>query len=206
MLRATKNACPPVQRAAAVVLAAGASRRFGDAKLLASLGGKPIVQHVIDAANASRAADVLIVIGHRADDLLAAATLGRARVVRNPDHASGQSTSLRAAVRDAGDADAVVVLLADQPGVTAALIDALVATQQETRACAVVCSWQGHRSPPTLLHRSLWPEVDALRGDVGAREILAGRQDVAVLDVAPALARLDDVDRREDLDRLDQGM
>ena len=199
-----KDACPPVQRAAAVILAAGESRRFGESKLRATLHGRPLVQHAIDAADASSCADVILVVGHRADELLDAARPGRARIVPNPEYAAGQSTSLRAGIRAAGDADAVVVLLADQPGVTAALIDALVERQRTSGAAAVICAHEGRRSPPTLLHRSLWPALESLKGDVGAREILAGREDVAVLEVTPDLGRLEDIDEREDLARLDR--
>lgn len=186
-----------------MILAAGESRRFGESKLAAVLGGKALVQHAIDAAIGSRCGDVIVVLGHRADELLATTRLGRAHVVRNPEYAEGQSTSLRAGIRAAGDADAIVALLGDQPGVTSALIDALVARQQQTGAAAVICTSKGRRSPPTLLHRALWPALERLRGDVGAREILAGREDVATLEVTSDLGHLDDVDERKDLARLD---
>ena len=189
-----------------MILAAGESRRFaGESKLGATLHTKPLAQFAIDAANASSASDVILVVGHRADELLRGLSLGRARVVRNPDYAAGQSTSLRSGIRAAGDADAAIVLLADQPGVTAALVDALIARQRETGAVAVISSRDGRRSPPALLHRALWPAIDALRGDVGARELLAGRDDLVVLDVPPILASLDDVDHRDDLERLERG-
>jgi molybdenum cofactor cytidylyltransferase len=179
---------------AAIILAAGESRRFGSAKLLAPLDGRPLVQHVIDAANASSCEPVVLVVGAGADELVAAARLGRATVVRNPDYATGQSSSLRVGLAAAGAADAAVILLADMPGVRPALVDALVARQRESLAAAVTCMWHGRRTPPTLLHRDLWPALRDLRGDVGAREVLAGRTDVVGLDVDPALGSLDDID------------
>ena len=138
--------------------------------------------------------------------------LGRARSVRNDDHASGQASSLRAGLRAMASAaattgpvvlDAVVVLLGDQPMVSAALLEALVARQRETGAAAVLCLQDGQRSPPTLLHRDLWADLEALRGDTGAREILARRSDVALLPVEHEVAGLGDVDTPEDLRRLD---
>lgn len=158
-----------------------------------------MVQHAIDAANASRCDPVVLVVGHEADLLLAAVRAGRALPVRNADYRTGLSSSLRAGVDAAAGADAAVVVLADQPGVTAALLDALVARQRATRAAAVICSFGGRRSPPTLLTASLWPAVRALEGDVGAREVLAGRDDVAVLAVDPSLGRIDDIDTPGDL-------
>ncbi len=192
----------PAVRVAAVVLAAGESRRFGGNKLVALLDGRPLLQHVVDAANASAADGVIVVVGHRADDVVAAVRLGRARVVRNDAYASGRSTSLLAGLRAAGQADAIVVVLGDQPGVTAALIDAVVDRQRSTRAPAVISWWNGRRSPPALLHRDLWRELETTSGDVGARDLLAGRDDVAVLDVHDGLGRLKDVDTPEDLARL----
>ena len=185
-------------RVAALVLAAGEGRRFGGGKLLAPVEGRPMVQRAIDAADASSCEPVILVVGHEADELLASVRLGRARHVTNAAYATGMASSLRAGIDAAGDADAAIVVLADQPGVTARLLDALVARQAETGAAAVICSWNGRRTPPTLLTSALWPAVRALEGDVGAREVLAGRDDVAVLEVDASLARLDDVDTPRD--------
>ena len=159
---------------------------------------------MLAAANDSTLAEVVLVVGHAADDVLAAVRLGRARVVLNEGYASGQSTSLRAGLGASSAADAVIVLLGDQPRVTPALLSALVDRQRTAGAAAVVSSWKGRRSPPTLLHRDLWPALDALTGDVGARELLAGRDDVAVLEVAGPLGSLEDVDRPEDLARIER--
>lgn len=191
-----------VTRVAAVILAAGESRRYGAPKLLAMLDGRPLLQHVIDAANASRCADIIVVFGHEADRILAGVRLGRALAVMNSDYALGQSTSLRLGLRDARASDAIVVLLGDQPLVTPALIDALVERQRETRASAVMCESGGRRSPPALLHRDLWPALETLSGDLGAREILRGRDDVATLEVTAGLGSLEDVDRPADLEGL----
>lgn len=195
----------PAKRVAAVVLAAGQGLRYGGQKLLAPVGDRPLLQHALDAANASSLSPVVVVLGADADAIEAGVRSGRARLVRNPDHATGQASSLRIGLRSLDASDAAVVVLGDQPNVTAALLDALVATQRSTGAPAVVCAQDGRRSPPTLLHRDLWMEVDALRGDTGARDVLARRGDVAVFDVAHDLAGLDDVDTQEDRERLSGG-
>ena len=193
----------PVVRVAAIVLAAGEARRYGSQKLLAPFRGRPLLQHAVDAACASSLSPVVIVLGADADAITTQLKPGRAQIVRNPDFASGQASSLRAGVAALGpEADAAVVLLGDQPGVTVALLEALVARQRETGVVAVLCVQDGRRSPPTLMHGDLWPEIAALRGDVGAREVLARRSDVATLDVERAVAKLDDVDTHDDLTRL----
>ena len=192
----------PAERVAAVVLAAGQGLRFGSQKLLAPLGDRPLLQHALDAVNGSSLSPIVLVLGADADAVASGVRVGRARLVRNPDHATGQASSLKVGLRSLDTSDAAVVVLGDQPNVTAALLDALVAAQRSSGAPAVVCAQDGRRSPPTLLHRDLWREVDALRGDTGAREVLAHHPDVAVFEVADVLARLDDVDTPADRERL----
>ena len=192
----------PAERVAAVVLAAGQGLRFGSQKLLAPLGDRPLLQHALDAVNGSSLSPIVLVLGADADAIAAGVRVGRARLVRNPDHATGQASSLKVGLRSLDTSDAAVVVLGDQPNVTAALLDALVAAQRSSGAPAVVCAQDGRRSPPTLLHRDLWREVDGLRGDTGAREVLAHHPDVAVFEVADVLARLDDVDTPADRERL----
>jgi len=185
-----------------VILAAGEARRFGAQKLLAPLDGRPLVQHVIDAANASCLDDIALVVGANADDLLAHAQLGRTRVVRNPDPSRGLASSLQMGLRALDPrVHAALVLLGDVPGVTAALIGDLVARGRETRASAVISVWHGRRSPPVVLHKSLWAAAFALQGDVGMREVLKNA-DVLEFRVTDALGSLDDIDTPEDHARL----
>jgi molybdenum cofactor cytidylyltransferase len=192
----------PASRVGAVILAAGEARRFGSQKLLAPFEGRALVEHVIAAANESSLADVVVVVGADADQV-ARVAMGRARVVENPDYAAGLSSSIKAGLNAlANDIDAAVVLLGDVPGVTAALIEALIAKHKETGNAAVVSRWNGRRSPPALLHRELFEAAMVLRGDVGMRDALAGRDDVAVVDVKPDLGALGDVDTPEDQIRI----
>ena len=186
-----------------IVLAAGSGTRFGGQKLLTPLAGRPLLQHVVDAANASSLGRVVVVLGHEAEAVHAAVSLGRATTVTNRDHASGVASSLRAGVAALGDdARAAVVILGDVPGITATLIDTLVARQRATGAPAVLSRWSGRPMPPALLARELWPAVSSLRGDAGMREILAGRDDVVFVDVTPQLGSLADVDTPADHARL----
>jgi molybdenum cofactor cytidylyltransferase len=188
-----------------VILAAGEARRFGSQKLLASIGGRPLVQHVIDAANASCLEDIVLVVGASADDLVDRLDTGRARIVRNPDPTRGLASSLQVGLRGLDERlHGAVVILADVPGVTTRLIDELVARGRETRAAAVVSVWHGRRSPPVVLHKSLWPAAFALQGDVGMREVLKD-QDVIEFIVPDALGSLDDIDTKADHARLLRG-
>ena len=181
-----------------VILAAGGARRFGAQKLLAPLDGRPLVQHVIDAANASSLEDVALVVGANAEDLVARLHLGRARIVRNPDPSRGLASSLQVGLRSLDPhLHAALVLLGDVPGVTTALIDELISRGRETRAKAIVSVWRGRRSPPVVLHKSLWASAFALKGDVGMREVL-NDHDVVEISVTDLLGSLDDVDTPAD--------
>ena len=195
-MRSRAEADPP--QTGGLILAAGEARRFGAQKLLAPLDGRPLVEHVINAANASCLEDIAIVVGANADALLTSVELGRVRVVRNPDPARGLASSLQAGLRTLDPRlHAALVLLGDIPGVTTALIDELVALGRESRASAVVSVWRGRRSPPVVLHKSLWLAAFALEGDIGMREVLKD-VDVVEFAVTDALGSLDDVDTPED--------
>ncbi|MGH6719899.1 MAG: NTP transferase domain-containing protein, partial [Alphaproteobacteria bacterium] len=173
-------------KVAAVVLAAGQSRRMGPVnKLLADLDGKPMVAHVVDAALASAARPVVVVTGHQ-EDAVRRALAGRAvTFVANPDHAGGLSTSLIHGI-DALPADvtAAVVCLGDMPWIGAALIDRLIAAYDPTKRRAIVVpSHHGKRGNPVLWDRRFFPAMKRLAGDVGARHLIGEHEDqVAEID------------------------
>jgi len=194
---------------AALVLAAGQGTRFdaGDggasqaaarvaSKVLAPLAGRPLVRHVVEAALASRASGVVVVTGHAGDAIAAALTDAAARIVHNPAFAEGMASSLRVGVAAlAPGADGVVVLLADMPRVTSAIIDTLIAAYAaDPDAAAVVPERQGRRGNPVLLGRGLFPAVASLKGDEGARRLL-GRPDLRV-----SRCPIDDAAIEQDID------
>jgi molybdenum cofactor cytidylyltransferase len=181
-----------------VVLAAGQGRRFGGTKQVAEVDGLPLVAHGVRVAHAAGIGRVLVVVGHDAEAVAAAARRGGpVEVVVNPDHAAGQSTSLRAgfAAASAGDAEVAVVLLADQPAVDPAVVRAVVAAIQGPVEAARVryADAAGH---PVAFARRVWPRVAAVTGDRGARDLLA---DLAVVEVVAGGAAPPDVDRPDEL-------
>jgi molybdenum cofactor cytidylyltransferase len=166
---------------AAIVLAAGRGTRFtAGAKLLAHLDGKPLVRRVAEAAAASVARPVLVVTGHRADEVEACLAGLPVAIVPNPSYADGLSTSLRAGFAALPEeAPAAIVLLGDMPTVSAALIDRLLAAWAEAGApAALVPTLDGRRGNPVVLSAALKPEIGRLTGDAGAGPLLKGRADV----------------------------
>jgi molybdenum cofactor cytidylyltransferase len=196
----------------ALILAAGRATRFGagadDSKLLAELNGKPLVRHVTDAALRSRADEVIVVTGHAAEGVRQALTGLDLRFTQNPDFASGMASSLKTglAALDLG-ASGVVVLLGDMPRITGAIIDCLITRFEAdgSKSDAVVPVHEGRQGNPVLLGRAVFPALDALSGDQGARRILnePGRN-VLTCPVEDAAIEVD-VDTREALERLRAG-
>jgi len=193
---------------AAILLAAGQSRRMGAAnKLTEEIDGRPMVRIVADAILESAAGPLVVVTGHEPDKVRAALEGIDAEFVHNPDYAEGLSTSLRtglAALPD--DADGVVVCLGDMPGIGAAIIDRLVETfdPAEGRA-AVVPTVRGKRGNPVLWGRRFFEALAAVRGDVGARHLIGENADLVAEVEIEGDAILADVDTPEALARLRGG-
>lgn len=184
----------------AVVLAAGASTRFGATKQLLVVRGRTLVQHAVDAASPV-VDEVVVVLGHDADAVEASLTLSaNARAVLNPAYAQGQSTSLAAGLRAcATGARAAVVLLGDQPGIAERHIRSLVSAFEATGAEIVRIRFRDGPGP-ALLARAVWAEAERLTGDAGARALFDEHPErvrwVTLDEDAPP-----DVDVPEDLDR-----
>ena len=184
-----------------VVLAAGAGVRFGAApKQLAPLDGRPLIEHPIRALAAVADVDrVVVTLGAHADEIVAAADLRPAQVVRVPDWETGQAASLRAVARGLdASARALVVVLGDQPFLAPAAIARVIA-HDDPGAAAVRASYNGRPGHPVLLRPPLFAALAELEGDHGARALLSG---VAVASVAcDGLGSPLDVDTTEELER-----
>jgi molybdenum cofactor cytidylyltransferase len=183
-----------------VVLAAGAGRRFGATKQLADLDGRPLLQHAVDIANAAEGLDrVVVVLGHDADSIRAAVDLGRAEAVVADGWREGQAASLRAGVQAAAEAEAIVVLLGDQPRLAPDAVARVLGARGEHAAVrARYGSVPGH---PVVLERALFADLMRLRGDLGARDLLA-RHRVVDVDMGPDHPAQVDVDTPEQLEEM----
>ena len=157
-----------------VVLAAGTGSRFGGTKQLVVVHGKPLAQHAIDALDEAGVDEIVVVTGHDAVAVASALSLpGHARIVWNKAYREGQASSLGAALHAVGDdSEAAVILMADQPGVTADVIRSLISVFLATRK-QVVRATYADGPGPSLLSREIYAEAGHLRGDVGARILIA---------------------------------
>jgi CTP:molybdopterin cytidylyltransferase MocA len=178
---------------AAILLCAGGSSRFtgGQSKLLAPFRGKPLVSWALEHVTASGLEETLVVVGPV--DLSGLLPDGVV-VVDNPTWADGQASSLQAGIAAASDRghDVVVIGLGDQPLVPPEAWAAVAGTDSPI----AVATFDGQRTPPTRLHRSVWSLLPT-DGDLGARPLMQARPDL--VQEVPCPGEALDIDTTEDL-------
>ena len=164
---------------AALVLAAGQSRRMGEVnKLTAKVHGKAMVRHVVQAASDSSCDEVHVVLGHQSGEVKEALDGVDCRFVHNPSFEEGLSTSLVAGIAALGaDVTHVVVLLGDMPMITAEHINRLIARSRENADQIVMATANGKRGNPVLWPSRVFDELKNVVGDVGARHIIGANAD-----------------------------
>ncbi len=208
-LTPTTPTTPTTLATAAIILAAGSSSRMGAGrhKLLLPLAGRPVLAHVLDATLASQARPIIIVLGHQADQvrlhMASYAGYPDITLVENAQYLQGMSTSLHVGLRtlmarDEGQAPSppvvgsALVILGDQPLMTASIIDTLITTWRATGKRIIAPLYDGKRGNPVLFDASLFPELLQTTGDEGGRSIIERhRQEVAMLEMGNVMACYD---------------
>ena len=191
----------------AVVLAAGRSRRMGTQKLLLPLRGKPLIAHVVDAVLASPVARVYVVTGGDGDAIAAALAGREVELVANRDLEGDMLSSVRCGLEALPAVClAALVVLGDQPGITAEAIAALLAASQATERGIVVPICAGRRGHPLLIRRRHWEAIRRGFAGEGLRGLLAEQAD-DVMEVPMVGGEMFlDIDRPEDYRRWAHGM
>lgn len=169
-----------------LLLAAGQSVRMGQPKQLLSWRGQPLVAHIAAEALAVPLTGLVVVVGAAEDAVRAALRDLPVTIIPNPDFAAGLSTSLATGLRALpATADAAMILLVDQPLVTARLMRQLInAYQSRPDVLAVIPRYRGQRGNPVIIAAPLFNELYQLSGDSGARTVLERYSDqICWLDV-----------------------
>jgi molybdenum cofactor cytidylyltransferase len=155
-------------RIAAVVLAAGASRRLGELKQLIRLDGETLVERAVRVCREAGCEPVVVVLGASANLVRQSCVLGDALVIVNEQWADGMASSLRAGVRALEpDVEGCVIIACDQPAVTAQHLRDLIASGDTTAS-----EYVGRRGVPAYFPAGMFPALMRLYGDAGAREML----------------------------------
>lgn len=197
-----------LQHTAAIILAAGSSSRMGGGrhKLLLPLRDRPVLAHVLDAVLASQARPVVLVLGHQVEQVQAHiapyTTHPDLNIIENANYLQGMSTSMHLGIQTlqshgymnslSSEFDSTLVLLGDQPLITARNIDTLIATYRTTGKRIVAPTYEGKRGNPTLFDATLFPELLEVTGDEGGRSVLERHRDeIATVEMGNPLANID---------------
>lgn len=161
---------------AAIVLAAGGSRRLGRAKQLEPWGETTLLGRVVDEARALSGIDeVWVVLGANLEAIMEKVDLEGCGIIENPEWEDGFASSLRVgldALTRLSKADAALIMLGDQPGVLPEVVAELIAVARKRGHPAIVPKYRYVRGNPVIIKRSLWERVMSLTGDEGARQLL----------------------------------
>jgi molybdenum cofactor cytidylyltransferase len=161
---------------AIIILAAGASTRMGKPKQLLEYKGRSLIQHTVEVAIASVCHPIIVVLGAYAERIKPEIAKLSVETVENSLWPQGMSTSIRTGIetliKNYSQAEAAILMLCDQPFVSASLINRLVDLYRNTSAPIVTSEYDRILGVPALFKRTLFPQLTALRGDTGARKII----------------------------------
>lgn len=186
---------------AGLVLAAGGGRRYGGPKALVRRDDRLLVERAVDTVRAGGCAPIVVVLGAEAATVRAQADLGDAILVDNPGWKSGMGSSLKVGLEAVGatDAEAVLVLLVDTPGITADAVRRVA--EKHGPDMLVAATYEGRRGHPVLLGRDHWGGVASLAtADIGARAYLMARASSVVTVACEDIADDTDIDLPEGAD------
>ena len=164
----------PAPKIAGLVLAAGKSTRMGANKLLADLGGKPLVRHCVEALTASNLRELIVVTGKDSDGVKAALEPFAVTFIHNPQFAEGLSSSLNRGLGTVpADAEGVLICLGDMPLVDVKTVNQLVATFDPAEHRSIcVPTFEGKRGNPVLWGRQHFKALSSLAGDQGGKRLM----------------------------------
>jgi molybdenum cofactor cytidylyltransferase len=191
-----------MRNVAAVILAAGASSRFGQPKQLLPFQGESLVRRVVRSAIEAGCARVIVVAGAARDRIETELSGTPAIVVENPGWQRGLGTSIRCGLLHLRswqpESAAVVLLVCDQPFVDASVIRSLIAEWENSRKPIVACRYAGTLGVPALFDRSCFEEILSLPDETGAKALLQSRSaDVAQIEFEKGAI---DIDTRADFE------
>jgi len=189
----------------AIVLAAGEGKRMGRTKQLLPLQGKPVLQHVLDHLGRSRIREIVLVLGHDRERILAEIDTRGIKAVFNPEFSEGMSSSIRKGVAAMSRAArGFFIVLGDQPAIGPEIYDRLNA---EFERCypgksILIPTHRGKRGHPPLFAARYAEEIQDIRGDVGLRDVIRNHPEEVLTVEMETEAILKDLDTPEEYEKL----
>lgn len=188
---------------AAIVLAAGMSRRMGSPKQLLQFADRPLLELTLKNVRDSAVDQIVLVLGYAAGEIQQKISTEGLKIVINPAYLEGMAGSLRTGLSALDPAtQGALIVLADQPYVRPATLNRLIGHHRSNRPQIVIPTYRGFRGNPVLLDRSVFSEVKAITGDIGCRAIFGSHAEkIEKLNVDDAGILLD-IDTPDDLERI----
>ena len=186
-----------------IILAAGTGSRMGRAKQLLPYGATTLLGQVVQAAKASNLDQIIVVLGHVAEEIKEKTDLSGTHVAVNHRYAEGQATSLKTGLAAIDwDCSGAMFLLADQPLIDQQIIDTLIMAWQRSEKKILIPYCNGIRGNPVIIDKTLFNAVSEIRGDHGARVLFDQYpEQIEKIDIQnPGI--LTDVDTKEEYERL----
>jgi molybdenum cofactor cytidylyltransferase len=173
---------------------------MGRPKQTLAVGGVPMLERVLETFRRSRAGRIVVVLGANYSEVRKHVKFVNEVIVVNEGFSEGMSSSIRLGLESAGEAEAAIIALGDQPFVLPATVDRMIAAYVKSRALIVIPTYRGARGNPVLFDRSVFPQIERIRGDVGAKSVVQ-RNAPRVLEVdVPDRGVLIDIDILSDLE------
>lgn len=190
-----------MKKLAVVILAAGDSRRFGVAKQLAIIDGRPMLQVVIDHCCSIPGTDLYVALGARTREILAKLDLKETELIEIKDWSLGIGSTISNSVTQLGSGyDAILFIAGDQPAVTREHLKPLIACWYASPNLVCCASYESTRGIPAIFPARLFPELVALHGDQGAKQLIqAEYESLRVFEMPEAAI---DIDRPEDVAKI----
>ena len=190
-----------------MILGAGASQRFGEPKQLLPFAGTTLLGWVVSQAQQAIDLDeIVVVLGRSADELRARVDFGEAKVVENLVFTEGCASSYRAGIAAIDShAEAIMIILGDQPGITPEIINTLADEWRHTDAPIALCSYEGRKGHPMIFAQSLFEQLEVLHGNKAAWKLVDAHAELVHV-VHLALPFPEDINTRDDFERMQKAI
>jgi molybdenum cofactor cytidylyltransferase len=194
----------PVTNCAAIILAAGRSKRLGKPKQLLHYKGKTLLERTINAARGASVQSIVLVLGSDSESVINGIDTTGLHIIENGDWQAGIASSIVSGINALYDIaplpDAAILMVCDQPFVTASLLDQLLSMQKATDKPIIASKYEDTTGTPALFHKSFFQQLLGLKGDSGAKKIMQQYPDVLAV-VSFPLGGID-IDTMDDYESL----